>query len=122
MNIPGFTAAASLYRASGRIRRPRPERAAPERTAIIPQLGGKGFKGLTGCISDCRDQHPEKTGEQCRRACSDPFGGVDLSTPGNPLNDFLSSAGIDFWEAACSVNPGSPPGACRWVANQMRRS
>ena len=122
MKIPEFTAEASLYRTSGSGRSPRPDRAGRGRTAIIPQLGGPNFKGLNGCISDCVDQHPEMTPDQCRRACSDPFAGVDLSTPSNSFNRFLESAGISFWEGACSINPFSPPGACHWLAEKMRTS
>ena len=122
MKIPGFTAEASLYKKTSSDSSPRRNFSASERAAIIPQLGGEGFKGFAGCQSDCLDQHPEKTREQCRRACVDPFGGADLGTSGDPVNDFLSSAGISFWEAACTANPYSPPGACRWLANRMRES
>jgi hypothetical protein len=122
MKIPEFTAAASLHRMSNNHRSPAPGRASPKRTAVIPQLGGKEFKGFSGCMDDCIDRHPELTPEQakpvCTRICSDPFMGHDLSTSGSGLNDFLSSAGIDFWEGACSLYGHPVP--CRLLANVIR--
>jgi hypothetical protein len=119
MKIPEFTAEASLHRTSNNYRSAALYRASPKRTAVIPQLGGPGFKGFAGCQNDCLDQHPELTRDQCARRCRDPFAGVDLSTPRNSFNDFLSSAGIDFWEGGCSalVNPW----LCRQVADEIRR-
>ena len=122
MKIPEFTAEASLYETSSRYRSPG-QRGGTQRPDIIPQRGGVGFKGHPGCEMDCLDQHPGLTHDQCRRMCNDPFGGTDLSTPGNWLNHLLSSAGIDFWEGACRVNPvsGSVPYLCGSLANEMRR-
>jgi hypothetical protein len=124
MNMPGFTAHASLYKANNRYRSPAGE---PQGSVVIPQLGGPDFKGFGGCINDCVDKvrynqplltHKEAI-RQCSQQCHDPFTGVDLSTPGNSLNDFLSSTGIEFWETGCSalVNPL----LCRKVANEIRR-
>ena len=127
MKIPKFTAQASLYRTSNSYRSPALDRASPKRTAVTPQIGGPDYKGFGGCIDDCMDRvqyfQPELTHKQamleCSRGCRDPFAGVDLSTPRNSFNDFLSSAGIAFWEEGCSalVNPG----LCRLVANEIRR-
>ena len=124
LSMPGFTAHASLYRASNHYRSPAGE---PQGSVVIPQLGYKDFKGFEGCISDCMDRvqyfQPELTDiqakQECSRRCRDPFSGVDLSTPRNSFNDFLSNMGIDFWEAGCStlVNPW----VCSKVADEMRR-
>ncbi len=86
----------------------------------MPQLGGKGFKGMAGCIDDCKDKYIGKTDTECRKMCSDPYAGTDLGTTGNWFNDFLSSAGIKMWEIGCKINPYSPPGFCGWAANIMR--
>jgi hypothetical protein len=112
--MPGFTAEASLYRTSNRYR---PLAGEAQRTVVIPQLGGKDFIGLGNCITDCRDAG--FTSAQCVKHCHDPFAGADLSTPRDSVNDFLSGAGIDFWEVGCSalVNPY----LCGKVANVMRR-
>jgi len=117
MKIPEFTAEASLYETRTRYRSLRPE-GGPQGT-VLPQLGGKGFKGMAGCMMDCEDRHPNWTTAQCARTCKDPFAGVDLSTPGNWFNDFLSSAGIDLWETACGSLVHPVP--CAWVADEMRR-
>lgn len=119
MSIPEFTAQASLYRTSNRYRSPGFDNPA-QSTVISPQLGGKEFKGMSGCIDDCLDKNPSFTPIQCRRSCSDPFGGLDLGTSRSWFNDFLSSAGIDMWEIGCKINPFSPPYACGWLANLMR--
>jgi hypothetical protein len=121
MKIPRFNAEASLNRTCKNYCSPALGRASPKRTAVIPQLGGKGFKGFEGCIIDCAENNPLWTHEQCRRSCADPFAGVDLSTPRSWFNDFMSSTGIDLWEVGCSINPYSPPGVCGWLANEMRR-
>jgi hypothetical protein len=119
MKLPMFTAESSLYATRGVDRFVRPAIATGHANRVTPQLGGKGFKGFHGCIDDCMDSHPNWNVKQCARACRDPFSGVDLGTESNGFNDFLSGAGIDFWEAGCSslVNPW----ACRQVANVMRR-
>lgn len=132
MNIPGFTAHASLYRANNRYR---PSAGEQQGSVVIPQLptreveGGPVFKGSGGCINDCMDKvefsRPTLTDreramaiQQCTEQCKDPLQGVDLSTPSNGLNGFLSDVGIGFWELGCSrlVNPF----LCREVANVIR--
>ena len=127
MNIPEFTAQASLYRTSNNYRSPALDRASPKRTAVIPQIGYEDYKGFGGCINDCIDRKQyynpklkyEEAQRACARACRDPFAGVDLSTPRNSFNDFLSSAGIAFWEEGCSALVS--PWLCRQVANEIRR-
>ena len=118
MNMPRFTAQASLYRTNNRYCS-LGQQGELQSTAVISQLGGRNFKGFAGCQNDCLEAHPELTRNQCAQRCRDPFAGVDLSTPRNSFNDFLSSAGIDFWEGGCSalVNPW----LCRQVADEMRR-
>lgn len=118
MKIPEFTAEASLYETSNRYRSlgHGGESRGP---GLIPQIGGRGFKGLTGCIMDCQDQHPNWTKQQCARICHDPFGGSDLSTPGNWLNNALSNIGIGAWEGACGALAN--PMLCGWAADEMRR-
>jgi len=118
MKLPLFTAEASLYASGSNDRFIRPDPARQPMDAVIAQLGGRGFKGFSGCVSDCLDLHPTWTKAQCARTCRDPFAGVDLSTPSNGVNDFLSGAGIDFWEAECSALVH--PWACREVARVIR--
>jgi hypothetical protein len=48
MKIPEFTAEAALYEASNRYRY-LGQRGGTQRPGVIPQLGGKGFKGFAGC-------------------------------------------------------------------------
>jgi hypothetical protein len=116
MNIPGFTAQASLYRTSNSYRSLAFDRASPQRTVLVPQLGGPGFVGSSGCITDCMDRleyyHPELTIKealrQCGQACRDPVG-----TPGSgggygPLCESSppASCAIAYW--ACCHLPGQP--------------
>lgn len=83
MNIPEFTAEASLYRTSNSYRFLTFDRASPERTVLVPQLGGPGFKGYWGCIDDCVDQHPNWKAARCREYCRrDP--GVTSSGGSSP--------------------------------------
>jgi hypothetical protein len=131
MNMPGFTAHASLYRANNRYRSLAAE---PQRSFVIPQIGGPDFKGFGGCIDDCLDRVQSKqptltlkeAQKQCSQQCRDPLSGVDLSTPRNSFNDFLSDFGIGFWEGGCSatsemaVGPFGPI-ACKYVADVIRR-
>jgi len=118
MNLPAFTAEASLQDTSSRCRSLTSDSASPKRRVVIPQLGGRGFKGFQGCKSDCLDKHPTWTGAQCERSCRDP--GHAGASPDTSFNDFLSSAGIGAWEIGCRLNPFSPPGACGWLGNVMR--
>jgi len=133
MKIPQFTAEASLYETSDRRRSLPFDHTSPKTNVVIPQLsklpkpGESGFKGLTGCIMDCLDRHPEWKDrdpkwarEQCRRSCVDPFGGVDLGTERSFWDGFLSDAGIDFWEVGCTGITGAS-GPCGWLADTMRR-
>jgi hypothetical protein len=131
MNMPGFTAHASLYRASNRYRSPAGQ---PQGSVVIPQIGGPDFKGFGGCIDDCVDRVQSKqptltlkeAQKQCSQQCRDPLSGVDLSTPSNSFNDFLTSTGISFWENGCSatskivLGPFGPI-ACKYVADVIRR-
>lgn len=116
MNTPGFTAALSLG-PTGRRYSTHANRGDGQRTVLVPQLGGKGYKGFAGCQMDCADQHPTWTAAQCAKICRDP-GHADPSSD-SWFNNFLTSTGIDFWEGACaSLMPGA---VCRVVANEMRR-
>jgi hypothetical protein len=74
MNMPGFSAQASLYRTDNRYRSVAGE---PQGTGLIPQLGGPGFEGRAFCISKCIDENPGLTAKQCAARCRDPGG-----TPG----------------------------------------
>ncbi len=124
MNIPQFTAEASLYETSNSYRS-LGQRGEPQRAGVITQLGGPNYKGFEGCKMDCMDQHPNWTRQRCERYCRDPFAGHNLSTSGSWFNDFLSSVGIDLWEGACGLLVGSvlhvDPKLCGWVADEMRR-
>jgi hypothetical protein len=118
MNIPEFTAQASLYRIGNRYRS-FGQRGEQQKTVVITQLGGRNFKGFEGCKMDCLEKHSDWTYEQCEKSCRDPgHAGVSSDTS---LNDFLSSAGIAFWEGACRINPYIPSQACGWLADEMRR-
>ena len=101
MKIPEFTAQASLYRTRNRYCSPG-QRGERLRTVAIPQLGGPGFVGKAGCISDCLDSHPNWTHAQCERICRDPGG----TSPGG------SSVG---YGPSCE---DSPPASCyAYLAN-----
>lgn len=116
MNMPEFTAQASLYRSNNRYCS-LGQQGELQRTLVISQLGGRGFKGFEGCIMDCLDKHPDWTPAKCERSCKDP--GHAGTSSDSWFNDSLSNAGIAFWEGGCSalVNPW----LCRQVADEMRR-
>lgn len=118
MKIPGFTAEASLNESSNRCRSLPIGRTRPEMDVVIPQIGGREFKGFGGCVSDCMDLHPEWSLEQCRQSCRDPLGGTDLGTSSSWINDFLTEAGIGAWELACGTLLHPVP--CRKLANIIR--
>jgi hypothetical protein len=120
MSIPGFTADAGLYETRNSYRSPAFNGGSSHGVGIIPQLGGRGFKGFAGCQADCMDMHPNFTREQCRRACVDPFGGTDLGTSRSFWDTFLTKIGIDFWELGCTSITGAPV-PCGWVADEIRR-
>lgn len=115
-NIPGFTAAASLGPTGNRYST-HANRGAGPNSVLVPQLGGKGYKGFAGCQMDCADQHPTWTAAQCAKICRDP-GHADPSSD-SWFNNFLTSTGINFWEGACGQL--IPPVLCKAVANEMRR-
>jgi hypothetical protein len=89
MNMPGFTAEASLYNVkgyyTGRYRQEAlgGQRGEPQRTVVIPQLPrdevGRGGFGL--CINDCVELHPDWPAGRCITACRDP-GGIPGSGSG----------------------------------------
>lgn len=120
MKIPEFTAEASLYQTSNKCRSLPFDRTSPKTNVVIPQLGGKGFKGFQGCVSDCLDQNPNLTRHQCEGRCKDPFAGVDLGTSRSWFDSFLTNIGIDFWEAGCTGITGAPV-PCGWLADVIRR-
>lgn len=70
MNLPGFTAQASLYRTTNRYRSSG-SGCGDLRLGepIVPQLLPKDAPGPLGCLSDCRDEHPNWTSAQCHRYC-----------------------------------------------------
>jgi hypothetical protein len=111
MNIPEFTAQASLYRTSNSYRSLAFDHASPQRTVLVPQLGGPGFEGMANCISDCADTHPDWTAAQCRASCRDP--GAPPPPPRDPTSRDLSIAGCWFWWGACKANPFGF--GCDWV-------
>jgi hypothetical protein len=82
MNIPEFTAQASLYRSSNSYRSLAFDRASPQGTVLVPQVKGPDAPNPGDCFSDCMDKlayhHPELTREQagrrCGQACRDPVG------------------------------------------------
>ncbi len=116
LNMPGFNAHASLY-SPGKHYRPAGSEPQGQGHSLVPQLGGKGFKGFNGCINDCLDSHSGWTREQCARSCRDP--GHAGTSSDSSFNDFLSSTGIDFWEAGCSAMLN--PLLCAKVGDVMRR-
>jgi hypothetical protein len=80
MNLPAFTAQASLYRTST-IYRSLGQWGEPQRTVLIPQLRGPGAGSLADCLNDCADAHPDWTAARCRLSCRDP-GGIPGSGSG----------------------------------------
>jgi hypothetical protein len=111
-NMPGFTAEASLYngkaRYTGKYQKEAlgEQRGELQRPLFIPQLAGPDAPGWYGCVWDCRDENPSWTKVECERSCRDPGGaGGPPSPPRDPVNCALSFRGIDFWYAACVVNP-----------------
>ena len=116
MRIPKFTADASLYRTTNRYRSGgRGEKS--EGTTVVPQIGGKDFKGKSGCVMDCLDKYPNLTPLQCSRRCSDS--GIAGKSSDDWLNDTLTGGGIDFWEIGCSALSNAY--LCGKMADVMRR-
>jgi hypothetical protein len=93
MSIPEFTAQASLYRTSNHYRS-LGQRGEPQRTIVIPQLGGPGFEGKANCIMDCVDNGG--TAKQCEKRCRDPGG----TSPGG--------SGVGYGPSCAD----SPPASC----------
>jgi len=90
MNMPGFTAEASLDKLSSR-RRYRQEAFSEQRgelqgTILIPQLQRSGGPGRQDCLDNCIEKNPTWTVERCARSCNDPggSGGSSPSVPGGP--------------------------------------
>ena len=112
MNIPEFTAQASLYKTSNSYRSLAFDRASLQRIVLVPQLGGPGFEGYGNCISDCMDKHPNSKDavKLCVRSCRDPGG----TSPG-PRVGYGPSCGNSPPESCayyrafcCAVIPGFP--------------
>ncbi len=103
MNIPEFTAQASLYRTSNSYRSLAFDLASPKRTVVTPQLGGPGFEGKANCFMDCRDKHPKWTAERCGAYCRDP-GGIRGS--GGPPSCEASQAKCNLEFLACAAGLG----------------
>jgi hypothetical protein len=104
MNIPEFTAQASLYRTSNSYRSLAFDRASPQRTVLLPQLGGPGFEGKGNCISDCVDLHPDWTAARCGEICRDP-GSIPGSGSGQ-TRDWASKFLCDSQYAYCVIAGG----------------
>ena len=107
MNIPDFTAEASLYRTSNSYRPLAFDRVSPQRAVVIPQRGGPGFEGFWACVQDCKDENPGWTTRECQAACRDVGGPGGPPPPADPTNRDLSIAGCWAWWAACKINPFS---------------
>jgi hypothetical protein len=108
MNMPGFTADASLDKQSNRwIYQQKTfggQWGKSQRTMVAPQLGGPDFQGFQICVNECRDTNPSLTIAQCRSACRDSGVGDPPSAPGSsPFSDALC---YTFY-AACILNPFS---------------
>ena len=103
MNIPEFTAHASLYRTNNRYRSAGFARSSAQITVVIPQLGGPGSPGHAACLSDCADQHPDWTRTQCLQACADPRG-IPCKKHDNTINHLACIVGVEAWETACSAH------------------
>jgi hypothetical protein len=86
INMPGFTAEASLYISKVCYARSFQQQGLGgqqgelHRAVLIPQLGGPGFKGYRVCVDDCREEHPDWTTARCEARCRDP--GI-----GGPIGD-----------------------------------
>ncbi len=116
MSMPEFTAQASLYRTSNRYHS-LGQRGQPQSAVVIPQLGGRGFKGYNGCVMDCLERNPNRTVTQCRRDCHDL--GIAGTSSDSWFNDLASEVGISAWEGACGLFVH--PTVCGWAADEMRR-
>lgn len=118
MNIPEFTAQASLYRTSNSYRSLAFDRASLQRTVLVPQLGGPGFEGYGNCISDCIDTKQyynpkltyEEAGQACAGACRDPGGtspgprvGYGPSCGNSPPDSCANKRAV-----CCAFTPGFP--------------
>jgi hypothetical protein len=109
VNMPGFTADASLFGrpcryGAGWQQAISEGRGGPQLSVVVSQLGGPGFEGLGNCISDCSDTHPTWTAARCRAACHASEIGAG-GGPSDPTSVALSIAGCWSWWAACKLNP-----------------
>lgn len=86
MNIPGFTAEASLQKASGRYRMDRTSHDSVDGGEVLPQLGFGGFGGFGPTLPKC---HWEKRWVEC----------------GSPLPGYPTPMCYD-WVYVC-IYPGS---------------
>jgi hypothetical protein len=119
MNMPGFTAQTSLYRTSNNYRSPALGGASPQRTVLVPQLGGPGFEGLGNCLIDCADQHPDWTAARCRTSCRDP-GGTPGSGPRYGPSCSVSEPAICGYAGWLACVAAFGPLGCAWVWGGIR--
>ncbi len=111
MNIPEFTAHASLYRTANRYQSTGSgTRSDVHGATVIPQLGGRGYVGHQVCTSDCLDRHPDWSAQRCSRSCNDS--GIAGT---NGSDDFFGSivaglgfVGIGLIAAAGAFGGGAP--------------
>lgn len=104
MNMPQFTAQASLYRSSYRYRS-LGQRGELQTTVVIPQIPNKDAPGRAGCISDCLDKHPDWKRDKCERACNDP-GGIYLGVGYGPFCEASPPDECYKWGVACCAGLG----------------
>jgi hypothetical protein len=100
MNIPQFTAQASLYRSGNHYRSPGLG-GEWQKTVVTPQLGGPGFEGLANCLMDCADQHPDWSAARCRTICRDPGGTGSGGVGYGPNCENSPPMSCYLWLAAC---------------------
>lgn len=135
MNLPRFTAEACLGERSSRGRSRQEalgrQRDEPQRAVITPQRGGEGFEGISACIADCQDEHPDWTLERCQAACRGSEG-TPCTPHDNSLSRFACLRAQDAWLAFCVADckaggaaVGGLLGAavglfgCGWACNQL---
>src|SRR5262245_20095021 len=115
MTMPGFTATAALSKT--RSYRNNTSGGQPQSNSIISQLPNRNAPGKSGCILDCIDRGNSRN--YCAKVYCRDRGNPDRSSDSS-FNDFLSGAGITFWEGACNALTSSPY-LCGSLANEMRR-
>jgi hypothetical protein len=95
MNMPGFTAQATLFELTGHNR-------------IVPALAPGGVRPGQECIQEClaecmESEDPSRCGGQCREKCRSHIPPYQCTMHDNSANHYASLAGKWAWEKACNA-------------------